>query len=104
MVLYNNLIPFKGYKCINLFGILFVRKGARMTERDIRHEVIHTKQCIELLGVFFYIIYLVEWLIRLSKARNAHEAYRSISFEKEAYTHENEVDYKRKHFAMWRRA
>lgn len=27
-VIYNNLIPFKGYKAINIFGLVFVRKGA----------------------------------------------------------------------------
>lgn len=28
-VIYNNIIPFKGYKAINLFGLVFVRKGAK---------------------------------------------------------------------------
>ena len=32
-VIYNNIIPFKGFKCINLFGVLFVRKGCFMNER-----------------------------------------------------------------------
>lgn len=31
-VIYNNLIPFKGYKAINIFGLVFVRKGAKFTE------------------------------------------------------------------------
>ena len=30
-VIYNNLIPFKGYKAINIFGLVFVRKGAKFT-------------------------------------------------------------------------
>lgn len=34
-VIYNNIIPFKGYKAINLFGLVFVRKGAKFTEVDI---------------------------------------------------------------------
>lgn len=33
-IIYNNLIPFKGYKAINLFGLVFVRKGAKFTEVD----------------------------------------------------------------------
>jgi hypothetical protein len=28
-VIYNKFIPFKGYKAMNLFGIVFVRKGAK---------------------------------------------------------------------------
>lgn len=33
-VIYNRLIPFKGYKCVNLFGVLFVREGCTMTVTD----------------------------------------------------------------------
>ena len=44
----NSILPFKGFAAINLFGILFVRKGATVTERTIRHEKIHTKQMPEL--------------------------------------------------------
>lgn len=79
-VIYNKIIPFKGYKCINLFGILFVRKGCTMSESDYNHEAIHTKQMKELLYVPFYILYLLEWLYRLTQKGNA---YRNISFEKE---------------------
>ena len=39
-VVYNNLIPFKGYKAINLFGIVFARKGAVLTDKDLNHEAI----------------------------------------------------------------
>lgn len=41
-VIYNNIIPFKGYKAINLFGLVFVRKGAKFTEVDYNHEHIHS--------------------------------------------------------------
>lgn len=37
-VIYNNLIPFKGYKAINIFGLVFVRKGAKFTEVDYNHD------------------------------------------------------------------
>lgn len=81
-VIYNKIIPLKGYKCINLFGVLFVRKGCTMRESDYNHEAIHTKQMKELLYVPFYILYLLEWFYRLTQKGNA---YRNISFEKEAY-------------------
>lgn len=28
-IIYNDIIPFKGYKAINLFGIVFARKSGR---------------------------------------------------------------------------
>lgn len=96
-IIYNKIIPFKGYKAINLFGILFVRKGCTMSETDINHEAIHTAQIKEMLYVFFYLWYLIEWVIRLFCKGNA---YRNISFEREAYECEGNSDYleNRDHF------
>lgn len=101
-IIYNNIIPFKGFKAINLFGLLFVRKGSKMSEVDINHEMIHTAQMKELLYLPFYLIYFGEWLVRLVTEENA---YRSISFEKEAYSNENNLTYleNRKHYNMWRK-
>jgi len=39
----NKLIPFPGYKAINICGILFVRSKAKMKDTDINHEAIHSK-------------------------------------------------------------
>lgn len=100
-IIYNNIIPFPGYKAINLFGLLFVRKGAVMSEKDINHESIHTAQMKEMLYIFFYIWYIIEWVIRLFKKGNA---YRNISFEQEAYSNEDNLEYlkDRKHYAWFK--
>lgn len=100
-IIYNNLIPFKGFAAINLFGVLFVRKGVNVTERLLRHEYIHTCQMRELGYIGFYILYLLEWIIRLFRKGNA---YRNLSFEREAYHHENSLHYPRlrRRFAQWR--
>lgn len=100
-IIYNNIIPFKGFKAINLFGMLFVRKGMNMTDIDIRHEQIHTAQQREMLYVFFYLWYVIEWAIRLCLYRHAHKAYRNISFECEAYDMQRDLLYldDRKHYA-----
>ena len=92
-VIYNRLIPFKGYKCVNLFGVLFVREGCTMTATDYNHEAIHTTQMKELLYVPFYLLYVLEWLWHLIRLRDTRAAYRAISFEREAYAHEGEADY-----------
>lgn len=92
-VVYNNLIPFKGYKAINLFGILFVRKGSTVNDVDLNHEEIHSYQMRDLLWLFFYIWYGIEWIIRIFQYGNTHTAYRNISFEREAYENENNLSY-----------
>ena len=90
-IIVNNVIPFKGFAAINLFGALFVRKGVTIGDRLIRHEAIHTRQIRELLYAFFYLAYLFEWLVKL--IFHGKEAYRNISFEREAYANEGRADY-----------
>lgn len=94
-------IPFKGFAAINLFGFIVVRKGVFANETLLNHERIHTAQMRELGFIFFYILYGLEWLIRLPFKGNA---YRNISFEQEAYDHQNEPSYLevRKHYAPYR--
>lgn len=92
-IIYNNIIPFKGFKAINLCGILFARKGSNIGKKTINHETIHSKQIFECLIIFFYLWYVIEYIIRLFQYQNAHTAYRNISFEREAYSNENDFNY-----------
>jgi hypothetical protein len=99
----NKIIPFgKHYVAINLFGVVFAKCG--LSRQELNHEYIHTLQQRELLFVGFYIIYIIEWLVRLIQYRNAFKAYRNISFEREAYDKMKDLNYaqKRKFFA-WRK-
>lgn len=99
-VIYNNILPFKGFVAINIFGILFIRKSYKKYEGTywydamLNHEKIHTAQMKEQLYIFFYVLYLIEYIIRLFATKfNFHTAYKSISFEQEAYTNENNLTY-----------
>lgn len=102
MIIYNKFIPFKGYKAINLFELIFVRKNCNFTEINLNHEKIHSAQMRELLYIIFYLWYIFEWLILLIKYRSSHKAHRNIRFEKEAYANENEANYLkyRTHYAF----
>lgn len=91
IIIRNKFIPFTGYKAINLFGILFIKNNAYLSDVDINHEAIHTAQIREMLYVFFYIWYAIEWLIRLIFTSN--EAYKEVAFEVEAYKHQDDLDY-----------
>ena len=103
-VIYNNLIPFKGFVAINLFGIVFARKKYEpLGKATIQHEEIHTAQMRELLYVGFYMLYLLEWVYRLMF--HTSTAYKGISFEVEAKSNEWRKDYlkHRKPYAMWKK-
>ncbi|MDE6754024.1 MAG: hypothetical protein K2J82_05350 [Muribaculaceae bacterium] len=91
-IIYNKILPFgRRYYAINLFGILFAKGPCDKVM--LNHERIHTAQMKELGYIFFYIIYILEWLVRLFQKRNSFRAYRSISFEQEAYDNENNLSY-----------
>lgn len=93
IIIHNNLIPFKGFHAMNLCGLLFVRGKDVLSERTLLHERIHTRQWLEMLVIGFLLWYLIEWLIRLITTRDMRRAYRTISFEQEAYNNERHLDY-----------
>lgn len=108
-IISNKYIPWKGYKYINLFGILFTRKDSHiiLSARDYTHEYIHTLQMKELGYIGFYILYFIEYLFKWifclfkdTSKYNFNYQYRSISFEQEAYYNENNPSYlnTRKHY------
>lgn len=98
IIIFTKIIPLRRFAAINLFGMLFAPKGAKISSRIVNHEAIHTAQMKEMLYIFFYLWYLVEWLIRLPGKGNA---YNNISFEKEAYQNDHNKNYlkNRKHYS-----
>ena len=90
MIIHNRLLPFKGFNAMNLCGIIFARPGVQVSAVMMNHERIHTRQMLELLIIGFYLWYVAEWLVRLTQKGNA---YRRISFEREAYAHEHDLGY-----------
>ena len=72
------------------FGI-YVKLEYLTRLRTINHEKIHWQQQLEMLIIFFYLWYVIEWMIRIFV--NSNSPYRSISFEREAYGNEDNEDY-----------
>ena len=83
----SNIVPIKGYKAMAIYPFLFIRKDElkSFSRVSMRHEMIHFKQQLQLLIIPFYILYLVFWVIY---------GYRNIPFEREAYSNEDNVNYK----------
>ena len=100
-VIKNKVLPIgKNFYAINLFGIIFAKGDC--DKYVINHEKIHTRQMLELLIIPFYIIYIVEWLLKVIIYKNSFLAYQNISFEREAYTNAKNLEYlkKRKAFSF----
>lgn len=87
------LVP-KGYSAITIYPfVIFKSKYFKTNTTLINHEKIHLKQQLELLVLPFYIIYSLEFLVRLVQYKNGHLAYKNISFEREAYSNECNLKY-----------
>lgn len=92
MTIFVKIITFGFAAGITLapFGI-YIRKEYLRYKRINNHEKIHWQQQMEMLIIFFYLWYFFEWIYRLFT--NFKSAYKSISFEKEAYTNDKNYEY-----------
>ncbi len=94
MILVNRFLLRKKFSGMAIWPFILVRHPAlRENIVFINHERIHLRQQVELLVVFFYLWYSVEFLIRWAMLKNRFLAYRAISFEREAYAEENNISY-----------
>lgn len=95
-VIYNKYFPFKPFLATNIFGLVICRgKKGRLSDVDINHEYIHTLQQRELFYIGFMLLYNLEWLYWLCRKRSYMKAYYSISFEREAYDNEKNLNYEK---------
>ena len=100
--LHNNIFPWFGLEFMNVCGILFIKNGAKVTDKIINHESIHIEQMKEMLYIFFYLWYVIEWLLRsIVSPWTGGDPYTDILFEQEAYENDDNLDYlkTRKHFS-----
>jgi len=79
---------------IYLKAYLFVYYvGTIIIKTIINHEKIHWQQQMEMLIIFFYIWYVIEWLIKLLFTFSFSRAYLSISFEQESNKYQYNYNY-----------
>ena len=103
-VIYSKHIPLKGFMALTLWPWIFVRNenSSKFTPKSKRHEITHALQQVECLFLPFLLLYCLEWLIKVPFCGfDCKLAYKSISFEQEAYEHMEEVYYNdvRRHYA-----
>lgn len=90
---------------ITLFPFILIKRRIDLHNKILlNHEKIHLRQQAELLVIFFYVWYVVEYYYLYFKLKNSYLAYQSISFEREAYAMENDLNYleTRKIWSFWK--
>lgn len=101
VIVFKYLTP-KGFRGITLFPfVIFTHAADRLDKVVVNHERIHIRQQLELLVLPFYVWYFVEFLFRLLQYKSRSKAYRNISFEREAYENEKDLEYVSKR-GFWR--
>jgi hypothetical protein len=94
MKYWSLVVPSLPAQAMALYPFMLFKHGNLKTDSKlIRHEQIHFKQQLELLIVFFYVLYLLHYLINLGRFRNHDKAYFQICFEKEAYQNDHDLEY-----------
>lgn len=106
---YSKIIPPNGFYASTIFNKLYRRekyKNKPISKITYNHESIHLQQELDFVfgceklyvlgGCIFYILYFLEWLVKLIISiftLGKVKAYRSISFEQEAYDNQNNLNY-----------
>ena len=87
------LVLMRGMAGITLGRRIYLARdvGGRQMERLLRHELAHVSQIARHGFIRFYWRYLVEYVRYRRAGLSSIEAYRSISFEKEALAAEETV-------------
>jgi hypothetical protein len=87
-VIYNKILPFKGFRAMVLFGVIFARsKNKPLPDTVINHERIHAAQAKDCGGwLWFYLRYFWFWI-------KYGFYYVKIPFEREAYYYQEYSKY-----------
>ena len=93
-ILVSKKLFIKNYQGIALWPFIILKKTSLKTDAIlINHEQIHLAQQIEFLILPFYIWYSTEYIIKWIIYKNRYQAYCNLSFEREAYQNENNLQY-----------
>jgi len=97
IVVVNKYLLAKDFHAMSLWPFVILKHKALAKDPVfMNHERIHLSQQIEMLILPFYLWYSLEFLLRLVQFKNPYLAYKNISFEREAYAKESDLNYFRK--------
>lgn len=91
IIVVNKRLLGKGFNGLTIAPFIILRDELlKDDKRLMNHERIHIKQQVEMLWLPFFIWYGIEFLIKRFKFK---DAYRNLSFEREAYSNQYNENY-----------
>lgn len=110
MILINRLfvkvITLNFARAITLWPFIVLKEDCLRDDPYLmNHEKIHLQQQKELLVIGFYTLYVLEYFLRRLQYGSHVLAYLNISFEREAFENEGDLDYlkKRKWYSVFKK-
>lgn len=76
-----------------VWPFVIVHPKNALSERQIRHEIIHLRQWEETGIVLFLPLYALMFLVEYVRCRSSEQAYRSVALEREAYANDMDASY-----------
>ena len=94
MIVVFKYLFFKNYVGLSFWPFIILKDPVLKEDAIlVNHERIHLRQQRELWILPFYLLYLLEGVVRFLIYFDAYKAYRNISFEREAYHNEANLNY-----------
>lgn len=94
MIVVFKYLFFKNYVGLSFWPFIILKDPVLKEDAIlVNHERIHLRQQRELWILPFYLLYLLEGVVRFLIYFDAYKAYRNISFEREAYHNETNLNY-----------
>ena len=94
MIIVAPYLFMKSFRGMAIFPfILLKHKELKNDVVVMNHERIHLRQQIEMLWIFFFLWYFIEFIIHFIRLKDLDKAYLNISFEKEAYYNQDDLLY-----------
>lgn len=94
MILVIKHLFYRNYVGLSLWPFIILKNTELKQDLVlINHEKIHLQQQKELLIIPFYFLYFIEWIVRSVLCLDFYKGYQNISFEREAYYNEKNLNY-----------
>lgn len=95
--LFIQIVTFNFARAITLWPFIVLKEDCLRDDPYLmNHEKIHLQQQKELLVIGFYVLYVLEYCFRRIQYGSHLIAYLNISFEREAFENEDNLDYLKK--------
>lgn len=96
MLIFSKYFFFSTFNALAIWPFIILKDKKLMDDGVLmNHEKIHLRQQVEMLWLPFFIFYLVEFLLKLIIYKKPKLAYFNLSFEREAYQNEQNLNYLR---------